>query len=126
MPAWRADSEKEGDAMLQVIRKGSLVLMAVVFSCLFVVDAAMAYSIKDDAFGGDCSLLGTWDWATRTCALTSDLGASANLTVSYGSVSNAPMTWSTNKWVYNATGIGSDPGTVTVSGIEGSETALTQ
>lgn len=51
----------------------------VVVSFLFMVlslgltGTAMAYSIRDDATGGDCTQIGTWDWATKTCTLTSDL-----------------------------------------------------
>ena len=34
---------------------------------------AMAYSIRDDATGGDCTQIGVWDAGTKTCTLTRDL-----------------------------------------------------
>jgi parallel beta-helix repeat protein len=35
--------------------------------------SAMAYSIRDDVTGGDCSLIGTWDSVTKTCTLSADV-----------------------------------------------------
>ncbi|MEW6019163.1 MAG: hypothetical protein AB1760_13935, partial [Pseudomonadota bacterium] len=29
--------------------------------------------IRDDATGGDCSLIGNWDAASKTCTLTTDV-----------------------------------------------------
>ncbi len=44
-------------------------LMAMVlFSGL--ATTAMAYSIRDDATGGDCTQIGIWDAGTKTCTLT--------------------------------------------------------
>lgn len=40
---------------------------------LFIGGSASAYSIRDDATGGDCTQIGTWDSATKTCTLTIDL-----------------------------------------------------
>jgi parallel beta-helix repeat protein len=37
---------------------------------VFVVQT---YTIQDDATGGDCAQIGTWDAATRTCTLSGDL-----------------------------------------------------
>ena len=34
---------------------------------------AEAYSIRDDATGGDCTLIGTWNQTSKTCTLTADL-----------------------------------------------------
>lgn len=38
-----------------------------------IAGSAMAYSIMDDATGGDCTLIGIWDSETKTCTLTADL-----------------------------------------------------
>ena len=46
-------------------------LVVVLF--LGMTGIAMAYSIKDDATGGDCTSIGIWDWATKTCTLTTDV-----------------------------------------------------
>lgn len=45
----------------------------VVVLFLGMTGIAMAYSIKDDANGGDCTSIGIWDWATKTCTLTTDV-----------------------------------------------------
>ena len=34
---------------------------------------AAAYKIADDAIGGDCTQIGYWDTATKTCTLTTDI-----------------------------------------------------
>jgi uncharacterized protein (UPF0333 family) len=34
---------------------------------------AFAYTISNDSTGGDCSTIGTWNSATKTCTLTSNL-----------------------------------------------------
>ena len=36
---------------------------------------AAAYKIADDATGGDCTQIGVWDTATKTCTLTADIYA---------------------------------------------------
>ena len=36
-------------------------------------NAATQWHIKDDATGGDCSLIGSWDTASKTCTLSQDL-----------------------------------------------------
>jgi parallel beta-helix repeat protein len=47
--------------------------------CVFVVfffsvsGIASAYSIVDDATGGDCTIFGNWDASSKTCTLTTDL-----------------------------------------------------
>jgi len=38
-----------------------------------MVPSAFAYTITDDATGGDCLTIGTWDSASRTCTLSSNL-----------------------------------------------------
>ena len=58
-----------------------IAIAALLFSGLFWGQegnaAAIAYSpnlhIYDDATGGDCTSIGTWDAGTRTCTLTTDL-----------------------------------------------------
>src|SRR3972149_6707300 len=35
--------------------------------------ADSSWYIRDDATGGDCYLIGTWDGATKTCTLTTDV-----------------------------------------------------
>jgi parallel beta-helix repeat protein len=51
------------------------ILAVVVFSFVFLGLASIsaAYSIRDDETGGDCSCIGMWDWATKTCVLTTDV-----------------------------------------------------
>jgi len=46
-----------------------------VFAALFLMISAtaMAYSIRDDATGGDCTQIGVWDAGTKTCTLTRDI-----------------------------------------------------
>lgn len=40
--------------------------------------AEYAYYIADDATGGDCPLIGSWDAATKTCTMTSSFGFSGD------------------------------------------------
>ncbi|MBC8250557.1 MAG: HYR domain-containing protein, partial [Candidatus Nitrosopelagicus sp.] len=48
--------------------------MVVLFAIgLYAVPNAFAYTISDDATGGDCSTIGTWDSGSNTCTLTSNL-----------------------------------------------------
>ncbi|MEK6651433.1 MAG: DUF1565 domain-containing protein, partial [Nitrospirota bacterium] len=51
------------------------IIMSFLFVVLFLgmTGIAKAYSIKDDATGGDCTSIGIWDWATKTCTLTQDV-----------------------------------------------------
>lgn len=39
-------------------------------------DPGFGYSIRDDATGGDCILIGNWDLLNKTCTLTTDLAFS--------------------------------------------------
>ncbi|MHC4727264.1 MAG: right-handed parallel beta-helix repeat-containing protein [Planctomycetota bacterium] len=51
-----------------------VMIIAIVFLSLTVANSAMAYyQILDDATGGDCTVIGNWDWTTKTCTLTTDL-----------------------------------------------------
>ena len=45
----------------------------VVVLFLGMTNIAMAYSIRDDATGGNCTSIGIWDLATKTCTLTTDV-----------------------------------------------------
>jgi parallel beta-helix repeat protein len=51
------------------------ILAVVVFSFVFLGLASIsaAYSIRDDATGGDCSTIGIWDYENKTCTLTIDV-----------------------------------------------------
>ena len=40
---------------------------------LLMAGGAVAKSIRDDATGGDCTSFGTWNAATKTCTMTTDL-----------------------------------------------------
>lgn len=40
---------------------------------VFIQPRASTLFIKDDATGGDATSIGTWDWATKTCTLTTDV-----------------------------------------------------
>lgn len=52
-------------------------IVAIVFLGLLgtgVAQAALGTKyIRDDATGGDCTLIGNWDLATKTCTLTTNL-----------------------------------------------------
>ena len=58
-----------------------IIAAAVIFSqFIFVPEGNAAVNvydanvhIYDDATGGDCTSIGTWDWPSRTCTLTTDL-----------------------------------------------------
>lgn len=54
------------------MKKMVLGFMAMIMSLCFA-GSAMAYSIRDDATGGDCTQIGAWDWVNKTCTLTRDL-----------------------------------------------------
>ncbi|MBT4327428.1 MAG: hypothetical protein HOD60_11095, partial [Candidatus Nitrosopelagicus sp.] len=53
----------------------SVFLIAIVAVAMIgmMVPSAFAYTITDDATGGDCSTIGTWDSASRTCTLSDDI-----------------------------------------------------
>ena len=50
-----------------------LFALVVLVSVISINDAFAFKTISDDSTGGDCSTMGTWDSATKTCTLTSDL-----------------------------------------------------
>jgi serine protease AprX len=92
-----------------------------------------AQEIKNDGIDQDCNgydltiVITKADYTAKRDMLaveaTSDLGQQADLAlVGYGA-----MKWDRkkSKWTISVRGAGGDPGTVTVSGIEGSETATT-
>jgi parallel beta-helix repeat protein len=52
------------------------ILLAVILAGLLATgtaQAATAYTIRDDATGGDCVAIGLWNASTKTCTLTTDL-----------------------------------------------------
>ena len=40
---------------------------------VFIQPRASTKFVKDDATGGDCTLIGNWNWTTKTCTLTTDV-----------------------------------------------------
>ena len=60
-------------------QKSAVFFVALVFalaSSFFATPAgvqAAEWHIQDNATGGDCSSIGTWDAQTKTCTLTQDL-----------------------------------------------------
>ena len=67
-------SRNIGPAGLSVI--ASVTALLLVGALPFVAMPSRAdsfYSIRNDATGGDCYLIGTWDRGTKTCALTTDV-----------------------------------------------------
>lgn len=58
------------------MNKKILFAVSVLFLSLILCKPAVAHGakiIKDDATGGDCVLIGSWDSTTKTCALNTDL-----------------------------------------------------
>ncbi|MEE9591014.1 MAG: right-handed parallel beta-helix repeat-containing protein, partial [Thermodesulfobacteriota bacterium] len=55
------------------IRRLLVVLTIMIAVALGVTTEAWAYEIYDDATGGDCTLIGTWDDTTKTCTLNTDV-----------------------------------------------------
>ena len=53
--------------------KFTILLLLLVVTGGFVFSDAFAYTISDDATGGDCSTIGTWDSASKTCTLSGDV-----------------------------------------------------
>ncbi|MEW6020446.1 MAG: NosD domain-containing protein [Pseudomonadota bacterium] len=51
-------------------------------SSLFAADvrAAGTYTIRDDATGGQCGAIGTWNPVTKTCTLTTDVNGTVGIT----------------------------------------------
>lgn len=56
-----------------LISSALFTLLFLVFLGASEVHAASMYTITDDATGGSCTLVGTWDAGTKTCTLSSDL-----------------------------------------------------
>jgi parallel beta-helix repeat protein len=48
-----------------------------------MVPSVFAYTITDDATGGDCSIFGMWDSTSKTCTLTRDLTEGITIQSSY-------------------------------------------
>ena len=81
-------------------------LVVVLF--LGIAGSATAYSIKDDATGGDCTSIGIWDWATKTCTLTKDVYEPIQIDSDYITLdgNRHTVTGDGNGNGYPATGIG--------------------
>jgi len=56
-------------------RKGHALRIAIVIAALVLMagGAGATKSINDNATGGDCTFIGTWNVASKTCTLTTDL-----------------------------------------------------
>ncbi|MFA6000649.1 MAG: NosD domain-containing protein [Thermoleophilia bacterium] len=61
------------------------VLFLIFLSLFNSGQAATAYTISDDVTGGQCTLIGTWDAATKTCTLTTDVVATGTDGITIGS-----------------------------------------
>lgn len=61
--------------LLFATRLAFTAVFAVIFLGLIITpaNAATEWHIKDDTTGGDCSLIGNWDVASKMCTLTQDL-----------------------------------------------------
>lgn len=59
------------------------VILYFVVLFLGIANIAMAFSISDDATGGDCYLIGNWDSTTKTCTLTTDVSEGIGLGSDY-------------------------------------------
>jgi parallel beta-helix repeat protein len=46
---------------------------------VFIQPRVSTKFIKDNATGGDCTLIGVWDWPAKTCTLTTDLNESIQI-----------------------------------------------
>ena len=53
--------------------KKVIVSLAVAIMLLGLSGVAMAYTIVNDTTGGDCTQIGIWDAATKTCTMTTDI-----------------------------------------------------
>ena len=49
------------------------ILVVIVMLGAVVPSVFAEISITDDSTGGDCTTIGTWDSASKTCTLTSDV-----------------------------------------------------
>ena len=63
----------------------SVFLIAIVAVAMIgvMVPSVFAYTITDDATGGDCSTFGMWDSTSKTCTLTRDLTEGITIQSSY-------------------------------------------
>ena len=48
-------------------------ILVLLFYCPATATASPGYTIRDDPTGGDCTSIGTWDVAGRTCTLNTDV-----------------------------------------------------
>jgi len=59
--------------MLRRIWAASLIAIVMIGLVVSFAEAATTKYIRDDATGGDCTSVGKWNSAAKTCYLTSDL-----------------------------------------------------
>ena len=59
------------------------VLVVSLIGILIIPNAFAEITITDDATGGDCASIGTWDSASRTCTFTSDLSEQVTVGANY-------------------------------------------
>lgn len=59
---------------------------------IFLLPRKSTKIIKDDPNGGDCTLIGAWNYTTRTCTLTTDVFESINIGASYITLDGAGHT----------------------------------
>jgi parallel beta-helix repeat protein len=69
---------------LRVPILSGVIFAVVLMSALLTSSTAMAagsntWTIRDDATGGDCTTIGTWDASTNTCTLTQDLNGTIGI-----------------------------------------------
>ncbi|MHB8859656.1 MAG: NosD domain-containing protein, partial [Thermoleophilia bacterium] len=73
----KAKQHVYNDAIKAFLSLSVLVLVAILLNLAFAQNAkaATAKVISNNATGGDCATVGTWDPASLTCTLTSDINA---------------------------------------------------
>lgn len=54
------------------MKKGFLTYL-LIFFCSIYPAKTWAYTLSDDATGGDCGLIGIWDSSTKVCALKTNV-----------------------------------------------------
>ena len=59
------------------------VLVVSLIGILIIPNAFAEITITDDATGGDCASIGTWDSASRTCTFTSDVSEQVTVGANY-------------------------------------------
>jgi parallel beta-helix repeat protein len=71
--------------------KKAMILIAVTVLVLGLAGMAGAYTISDNATGGDCTQIGSWDGVTKTCTLTQDVAVADST-----DICKIPLFWYVN------------------------------